>query len=178
MHEIPYGDEHTIAAAETPTEELRSVYHAINWQKELGGAGITPGFGKWKNVASAFPLHMQGANADLLRKWSKTTTLSAADLDAIRAIFGEKVSLPYGSIKSKHADPPGRLLFCLYPLLLLLSRLSRHLGHLLLVLLRPLLHHLCRRQLPLVPGFCRILEDPRNRFEPTMERQGGRGAES
>lgn len=93
MHEIPYGDEHTIAAAETPTEELRSVYHAINWQKELGGAGITPRFGKWKNVASAFPLHMQGANADLLRKWSKTTTLSAADLDAIRAIFGEKVSV-------------------------------------------------------------------------------------
>ena len=58
------------------------------------------------------------------------------------------------------ADLSGRLLLRLHPLLLLLSRLSRHLGYLLLVLLRPLLHHLCRRQLPLVPRFCRILEDP------------------
>ena len=160
MHEIPYGDEHTIAAAETPTEELRSVYHAINWQKDLGGAGITPGFGKWKNVASAFPLHMQGANADLLRKWSRTTTLSAADLDVIRAIFGEKVIWTLTTSEKDKADSSGRLLLRLYPLLLLLSRLSRHLGYLLLVLLRPLLHHLCRRQLPLVPRFCRILEDP------------------
>src|SRR5699024_7613095 len=80
--------------------------------------------------------------------------------------------------KDKEADQSGRLLFCLYPLLLLLSRLPRHLGYLLLVLLRPLLHHFRRRQLPLVPGFCRILEDPRSRFESTMECQRGRGAES
>ncbi|OJJ88700.1 anoctamin family protein [Aspergillus glaucus CBS 516.65] len=98
INEIPYGDEHTIADAETPAEELRSVYHAVSWQKALGGAGITPGFGKWKNVASAFPLHNQPANGELLRKWSRTTTLTAEDLDAIRALFGEKVAFYFAFI--------------------------------------------------------------------------------
>lgn len=91
LHEIPFGDDRAIAHAETPSEQLRSVYHAVTWQKDIGGAGITPKFGKWKNIASAFPLHNRTANAELLRKWSRTTTLTAEDLDAIRALFGEKV---------------------------------------------------------------------------------------
>lgn len=93
IHEIPAGDDDTIADAETPAEALRSVYHAVTWKKELGGAHITPKHRKWKNIASAFPLHDQEANAELLRKWSKTVLLTAEDLDAIRALFGEKVSL-------------------------------------------------------------------------------------
>lgn len=98
INEIPLGDETTIADAETPAEELRSVYHAVTWQKSLGGAGITPKFGKWKNVASAFPLHNQPANGELLRKLSRTTTLTAEDLDAIRALFGEKVAFYFAFI--------------------------------------------------------------------------------
>lgn len=85
------GDEDTIVEGETPAEDLRSVYHALTWQKELGGAGITPGYGKWKHITAAFPLHNQTANGELLRKWSRSTGLTAKDLDIIRALFGEKV---------------------------------------------------------------------------------------
>lgn len=89
VHELPVASDH--AVAETPAEELRSVYHAVTWQRHLGGAGITPGIGQWKNIASAFPLHDQAANAELLRNMSRSLTLTDKDLDAIRALFGEKV---------------------------------------------------------------------------------------
>ena len=80
----------TVDAA-NPAEELRSVYHAVTWQKELGGAGITPNLGKWKNVVSSFPLHNQVSNGELLRRWTTMTTLTSDDLDSIRDLFGEKV---------------------------------------------------------------------------------------
>lgn len=98
LNEIPSGDERTIAKADTPNEELRSVYHAVNWQKHIGGAGITPKFGKWKHVAASFPLHDPAANAELLSKWSHTITLTDGDLDAIRGLFGEKVAFYYAFI--------------------------------------------------------------------------------
>ncbi|KAJ5691884.1 hypothetical protein N7462_001307 [Penicillium macrosclerotiorum] len=97
-HTLPAGDEDTAATAETSAEELRSVYHAVTWQKKLGGAGITPNFGKWKNVTASFPLHDQDACSELLRKWSRKTILSTQDLDAIRALFGEKVAFYYAFI--------------------------------------------------------------------------------
>ena len=90
-HDLPVGDENTTADAETPAEEIRSVYHAVTWSKELGGAGITPNHGKWKRVTASFPLHDQDACSELLRQWSRKTLLTAQDLDAIRALFGEKV---------------------------------------------------------------------------------------
>lgn len=90
VHELPVGSDY--ADAETPAEQLRSVYHAVTWQRHLGGAGITPRIGKWKNIVSAFPLHDQAANAELLRKMSRSVALTDEDLDAIRALFGEKVS--------------------------------------------------------------------------------------
>ncbi|KAI9933539.1 hypothetical protein ASPWEDRAFT_53298 [Aspergillus wentii DTO 134E9] len=98
IHEFPTGGPDTIAESETPAEELRSVYHAVSWQPELGGAGIHPGHGKWENVSAAFPLHNQAANAELLRKWSRTTRLTDQDLDAIRALFGEKVAFYFAFI--------------------------------------------------------------------------------
>lgn len=91
IHTLPEGDENTTAHSETPSEELRSVYHAVSWSKELGGAGITPNHGKWKNVTASFPLHDQDACSQLLRQWSRKTNLTIKDLDTIRALFGEKV---------------------------------------------------------------------------------------
>jgi hypothetical protein len=90
-HTLPDGDETAIADAETPSEEIRSVYHAVTWAKEIGGAGITPGVGKWENVTASFPLHDQDACAEMLRQWNRKTVLTTRDLDAIRALFGEKV---------------------------------------------------------------------------------------
>ncbi|KAL4804037.1 calcium-activated chloride channel-domain-containing protein [Aspergillus unguis] len=100
IHELPAGGDDTIAEAETQAESLRSVYHAVTWKKTLGGAHITPGHGKWKNVPSAFPLHDQAANGELLRRFSKKALLTAEDLDAIRALFGEKVAFYYAFIQS------------------------------------------------------------------------------
>ncbi|PYH99787.1 plasma membrane stress response protein [Aspergillus ellipticus CBS 707.79] len=98
IHELPQGDDYAIVEAETPAEALRSVYHAVSWQKSLGGAGITPTLGQWKNVTAAIPLHDRSANAELLRKWSKTIFLTTEDLDAIRALFGEKVAFYFAFI--------------------------------------------------------------------------------
>jgi hypothetical protein len=92
-HSLPAGDENTTADAETPAEEIRSVYHVVTWQKKLGGAGITPNYGKWKNVTASFPLHDQDACSELLRQWSRKTMLTTQDLDTIRALFGEKVEM-------------------------------------------------------------------------------------
>ncbi|KAJ5513854.1 hypothetical protein N7463_003406 [Penicillium fimorum] len=97
-HTLPDGDETVIADADTPSEEIRSVYHAVTWQKKIGGAGITPGFGKWENVTASFPLHDQDACAEMLRQWNRKTVLTASDLDAIRALFGEKVAFYYAFI--------------------------------------------------------------------------------
>jgi hypothetical protein len=98
IHEVPIGEEHTVMDSETSAEELRSVFHAVTWSKSLGGAGITAQQGQWKNVTSTFPLHNPSANAELLRKWSRTLLLTAEDLDAIRALYGEKVAFYYAFI--------------------------------------------------------------------------------
>lgn len=75
-------------------ESLLSVYHILNWSKENGGAGITPGFGKWENVKSIFPLHNEPANRKLLKHLSKSLFLTRDDLDQIRDLFGSQVSIP------------------------------------------------------------------------------------
>lgn len=81
-------------------EYLLSVYHLINWSKELGGAGITPGEGKWEHVKSIFPIHNTGANNVLLRHLSKRVFLSNEDLDMIRNLFGSKVAFYYAYMQA------------------------------------------------------------------------------
>ncbi|OOF91396.1 hypothetical protein ASPCADRAFT_211212 [Aspergillus carbonarius ITEM 5010] len=98
IHEFPEGGDYAEAEADTPAEALRSVYHAVTWQKSLGGAGITPKLGQWKNITAAIPLQDRAANAELLRKWSRTIFLTTEDLDAIRALFGEKVAFYFAFI--------------------------------------------------------------------------------
>lgn len=68
------------------------MFHAVTWPAKLGGAGITPGVGKWKNITASFPLHDRDACSDLMSQWNRKTNLTMQDLDAIRALFGEKAS--------------------------------------------------------------------------------------
>lgn len=70
-----------------------------------------------------------------------------------------------------------RLLFRLYPLLLVLSRVSGRLGRVLLVLLWSVFDDIRHCQLSMVYRFCRVLEDPRARSEYAMERQRCRDAQ-
>ncbi|EPS26397.1 hypothetical protein PDE_01333 [Penicillium oxalicum 114-2] len=97
-HSLPAGHEDTVAASETPSEEIRSVFHAVTWPAKLGGAGITPGVGKWKNITASFPLHDRDACSDLMSQWNRKTNLTMQDLDAIRALFGEKVAFYFAFI--------------------------------------------------------------------------------
>lgn len=139
-HNLPSGDDISVTA-ETPAEEIRSVYHAVTWAKELGGAGITPNFGKWERITASFPLHDKDACTELLRAFSRKIVLSVRDLDTIRALFGEKVSLRIPHVRI--VDIPvltisGRFLLRLHSILLACSRCPRWSGYNRLALFRPL----------------------------------------
>ncbi|KAK7924725.1 hypothetical protein PG985_006779 [Apiospora marii] len=75
-------------------EGVLSTYHLVNWQKEQGGAAITPGLGKWQNVKSIFPIHNGPANKELLKHLSQKMFLTKEDFDRIRDLFGAKASSP------------------------------------------------------------------------------------
>ncbi|KAI3621296.1 plasma membrane channel protein [Moniliophthora roreri] len=81
-------------------EDILSVYHLVNWSKEIGGAGITPGFGKWKNVKSIFPLHNERANQELLFHLSKRLFLRNDDLDRIRNLLGAKIAFYFAFMQT------------------------------------------------------------------------------
>jgi len=76
--------------SDTETESLRSMFHLVTWNKSIGGAGITPQYGKWKHVKAVFPLHNRVSTKALLIKWSRQLRLRQDDLDQIRGLFGEK----------------------------------------------------------------------------------------
>ncbi|KAH7403870.1 calcium-activated chloride channel-domain-containing protein [Cadophora sp. MPI-SDFR-AT-0126] len=84
----------------TETENLRSMYHLVTWKKSRGGAGITPGIEKWKNVKSVYPLHNKAATRALLVKWSRQLVLRQEDLDQIRGLFGEKVAIYFAFLQA------------------------------------------------------------------------------
>lgn len=93
------GDGHDLPGA-FESEYILSVYHLINWSKDHGGAGITPGHGKWENVKSIFPIHNQGANRALLLHLSKRLLLRKEDLDQIRDLFGSKVAFYFAFMQT------------------------------------------------------------------------------
>ena len=92
-HQKPKGDTQTPVRGENQSENLRSMFHLVTWTKEMGGAGITPEHGKWENVKAVFPLHDRTTMKRMLGKWSRQLFLRQDDLDQIRGLFGEKVSL-------------------------------------------------------------------------------------
>ncbi len=81
-------------------EDLLAVYHLVNWPTDMGGAGITPGVGKWENVKSIFPIHNDAVNRSLLRHLSRRIFLKVEDLDNIRDLFGSKVAFYFAFIQN------------------------------------------------------------------------------
>ncbi|KAF7563619.1 hypothetical protein G7046_g548 [Stylonectria norvegica] len=96
----PGDNEEAIARYAFEAEDILSVYHLVIWPKERGGAGITPGSGKWENVKAVFPLHNAPVNKSLLRHLSKRVFLEAEDLDYIRDLFGSKVAFYFAFIQA------------------------------------------------------------------------------
>ncbi|KAH6888396.1 calcium-activated chloride channel-domain-containing protein [Thelonectria olida] len=95
----PGGDKDTISKGAFEAEDILSIYHLVSWSKELGGAGITPGTGKWENVKAIFPLHNPAVNQSLLRDLSRKIVLKLEDLDSIRDLFGSKVAFYFAFIQ-------------------------------------------------------------------------------
>ncbi|KAL2162504.1 hypothetical protein VTH06DRAFT_7418 [Thermothelomyces fergusii] len=88
----PGGGKDSVVDGAFEAEDVLSVYHLVTWPKSNGGAGITPGYGQWKNVECVFPLHNEPANQALLRHMNSRLWLTSDDLDRIRDLFGTKVT--------------------------------------------------------------------------------------
>jgi hypothetical protein len=91
---------HSAAEGSFEAEDVLSVFHLVNWRKDLGGAGITPEYGPWKNVTSIYPLHNVDVNRALLRRLSKKLFLDTEDLDCIRDLWGSKVAFYFAFIQT------------------------------------------------------------------------------
>lgn len=96
----PGGNKDSIVDGAFEAEDVLSMYHLVNWRKELGGAGITPGFGQWENVTAIFPPHNISANQELLVHLSKRFFLKAEDFDRIRNLWGVKVAFYFAFLQT------------------------------------------------------------------------------
>ncbi|KEY74212.1 hypothetical protein S7711_00368 [Stachybotrys chartarum IBT 7711] len=81
------------------SERLRLIYLMITKSHEEGGAGVTPGNGKWKYVRSVFPLHDHEFNKAWIQKWSGKYLLDQADLDEIRDKYGESIAFYFAFMR-------------------------------------------------------------------------------
>lgn len=84
----------------TEAEKLRIAYLMITKPENEGGAGVIPGTGKWKYVKAVFPLHDRQFNHDWVKKWNTKYSLDLADLEEIRAKFGENVAFYFFFLRS------------------------------------------------------------------------------
>ncbi|KAK1995611.1 DUF590-domain-containing protein, partial [Colletotrichum falcatum] len=100
LPEHPGGTKTTVVDGAYEAEDLLSVYHLVNWSKSLGGAGITPESGQWKNVKAIFPLHNEGTNQSLMKHLSKRLFLTLDDIDDIRDLWGPKVAFYFAFIQT------------------------------------------------------------------------------
>jgi anoctamin-10 len=96
----PGGTAKSVVSGAFEAEDLLSTYHLVHWRKELGGAGITPGFAPWENVTAIFPLHNHRTNRALLAHLSKRVFLDLSDLDQIRDLWGSKVAFYFAFIQT------------------------------------------------------------------------------
>lgn len=96
----PGGRKDSVVKGAYEAEEVLAMLHLVNWRKELGGAGIHPQFGKWKNVDAIFPLHNARENQALLRHLSKKIFLYTEDLDEIRDLWGPKVAFYFAFLQT------------------------------------------------------------------------------
>lgn len=93
-------EDESSAEPQTESERLRIINHMITLPHDLGGAGITPQHGHWKNVLAIFPLHDEEKNKEYLTDWSQKTFLSEGDLDHIRDKFGESIGFYFMFLQS------------------------------------------------------------------------------
>ncbi|KAL2868972.1 anoctamin family protein [Aspergillus lucknowensis] len=93
-------EDESSAEPQTESERLRIINDMITLPHDVGGAGITPKHGQWKNVVAVFPLHDEVKNKEYLADWSKKTFLSEEDLDQIRDKFGESVGFYFAFLQS------------------------------------------------------------------------------
>ncbi len=80
-------------------DRLRIIHSLLVSPVYEGGAGITPGLGKWSFIDSIFPLHDTKLNKAWIKKLSKKKFLSSTDLDQLKDLWGEKVALYFAFIQ-------------------------------------------------------------------------------
>lgn len=84
----------------TEAERLRLAYELITRPRNEGGAGITPKRGRWRFVASVFPLHDRAFNRAWISAWSRKYYLDETDIGSIRDRFGERVAFYFAFLQS------------------------------------------------------------------------------
>lgn len=169
----PPGNKYTIVPAWYEAEDILSMNHLVNWPQSMGGAGITPGIGQWKNVKAIFPMHNSKVNQALLRSLSKKLLLGIDDLDKIRDLFGTKVC---ESDADHFSDiwliscrgGTGCILLCIWPVVFGFSHLSSRHWPALMAVAAQILHRLYNSNCYMVHCVSRILEGPRTRPECSL----------